>query len=264
MLGGLPATLLRLNRVAHARRASAALGRCRALALQLANLAAHARAADAAADEAPVAASGALASAVAFAGAAPRSSSSSAAAMDNVSKRLEQASRALVGQLLAERHYLTGPNGEALPDGGGGDEGASALADPKPTVWVDPRFLVFEYGFDLLLRARQVEMVRSFVGAAHAGESRVQQMIMGAGKTTVIGPLLTLLLADGARLVAQVMPSALLEMSRHVLRKCFTCPLLPKRVYTLSFDRFVKDAHACSSLYCFPDFSYFAEHKGLI
>ena len=40
-------------------------------------------------------------------------------------------------------------------------------------------------------------MVRSFVAAASAGESRVQQMIMGAGKTTVIGPLLTLLLADG-------------------------------------------------------------------
>ena len=67
-------------------------------------------------------------------------------------------------------------------------------------------------------------------------------MIMGAGKTTVIGPLLTLVLADGNHLVTQVMPSALLDMSRNVLRRCFTCPLLPKRVYTLSFDRSVEDS----------------------
>ena len=36
------------------------------------------------------------------------------------------------------------------------------------------------------------------------GESRVQQMIMGAGKTMVVSPLLALILADGATLVTQV------------------------------------------------------------
>jgi hypothetical protein len=61
-------------------------------------------------------------------------------------------------------------------------------------------------------------------------------MIMGAGKTTVGGPLLTLILADGKSLVTQVMPSALLEMSRNTLRSRFTS-ILAKRVYTLSFDR---------------------------
>jgi len=198
VLAALPATLLRLNRVAHARRAVAALGRLRDLVAKLAAHAAGCREASASA-------------------ATPGGSADPLG--DNLVKRTRQAAKALVGQLLAGRHYCDVEGGT-----------------------LDPRFLVFEYGFDLLLRARQVEMVRSFVGAAHAGQSRVQQMIMGAGKTTVIGPLLTLLLADGEHLVTQVMPSALLDMSRNVLRRCFTCPLLPKRVYTLSFDRSVDDS----------------------
>jgi hypothetical protein len=53
---------------------------------------------------------------------------------------------------------------------------------------------VFEYIFDMMLRERQVEMVESFVECIRKGESRVQQMIMGAGKTTVVGPLLCLIL----------------------------------------------------------------------
>ena len=47
--------------------------------------------------------------------------------------------------------------------------------------------------------------MRSFYEDVVSGSSRVQQMIMGAGKTTVVGPLLTLLLADGQRLVTQVL-----------------------------------------------------------
>lgn len=43
------------------------------------------------------------------------------------------------------------------------------------------------------------------------GSSHCEQMIMGGGKTTVVGPLLALLLADGASLVIQVVPAALLE-----------------------------------------------------
>jgi hypothetical protein len=40
------------------------------------------------------------------------------------------------------------------------------------------------------------------------------QMIMGAGKTTVIAPILALMLADGESLVFNVMPAALLEQAR--------------------------------------------------
>ena len=45
---------------------------------------------------------------------------------------------------------------------------------------------------------------------------------MAQGKTTVIAPLLALMLADGQRLILLVVPSKLLEMSRDVLRKVFT------------------------------------------
>lgn len=113
---------------------------------------------------------------------------------------------------------------------------------PSPTVegehTIDPRFLLFEYMFCIVLRARQVEMVESFIERARGGVSSCQQMIMGAGKTTVVGPLLALCLADGKSLVTQVMPTALLEMSRGVLRQIFTS-ILPKKIYTLQFDRHV-------------------------
>ena len=58
----------------------------------------------------------------------------------------------------------------------------------------------------------------------------------GAGKTTVISPLVCLLLADGEHLVTQVVPSALLEFSRSVLRSTFSS-IMPKRVYTFAFER---------------------------
>ena len=86
----------------------------------------------------------------------------------------------------------------------------------SPDGSFDPRFLVFEYVFDILLRQRQVEMVNAFAANTAAGSSTVQQMIMGAGKTTVVGPLLTLLLADRSKLVTQVMPTALLEQTRNI------------------------------------------------
>ena len=50
---------------------------------------------------------------------------------------------------------------------------------------------------------------------AQCCERRVCQ-IMGAGKTTVIAPLLALMLGDGESLVLSVVPKALLDMSRNV------------------------------------------------
>ena len=100
---------------------------------------------------------------------------------------------------------------------------------------------MFEYVFGILLRERQVEIVRSFYNDVTGGKSRVQQMIMGAGKTTVVGPLLTLLLADGKRLITQVMPTALLQQTRTVLRNRFSTKILPKSVFTLIFERSVPD-----------------------
>ena len=68
------------------------------------------------------------------------------------------------------------------------------------------------------------------------------QMLMGGGKTTVIGPMLALLLGRPQRaleagcLVVQVVPDALLDMSRNVMRAAFGT-LLPKAVYSFSFAR---------------------------
>lgn len=59
---------------------------------------------------------------------------------------------------------------------------------------------------------------------------------MGAGKTTIIGPLLALMLADGQSLVTQVVPNALLTMSRNVMWGRF-CNVIVKPVFTLTFDR---------------------------
>ena len=124
---------------------------------------------------------------------------------------LNQKSQSLASQLRSKRHYIQ-------------EEDNS----------YDPRFLVFEYVGEsqIMLRKTQVEMVRKFV----SGGSVVKQMIMGAGKTTVIAPLLALMLGDGNSLVMSVVPKALLEMSRNVMRSTFSS-IVQKRVFTLVFDR---------------------------
>eukprot|EP00967_Tisochrysis_lutea_P092455 scaffold133291_cov31-Tisochrysis_lutea.AAC.6 len=61
-------------------------------------------------------------------------------------------------------------------------------------------------------------------------------MLMGGGKTTVVGPLLALMLGDGETLVIQTMPQALLEQSKATLRATFSS-IMRKRVFTLVFDR---------------------------
>ncbi|CAK9107070.1 Calmodulin [Durusdinium trenchii] len=131
--------------------------------------------------------------------------------------RARQIANSLATSLATERHYV--------------ERDAS----------FDPRFLVFEYVFDILLRERQVEIVRSFADDVRFGRSHVQQMIMGAGKTTVVAPLLTLLLADGDTLVTQVMPTSLLEQTRHIMRSRFAA-IITKRVFTLEFDRSIADS----------------------
>ncbi|KAE9011489.1 hypothetical protein PF007_g10769 [Phytophthora fragariae] len=123
-------------------------------------------------------------------------------------KMTRQASRDLADMLISKRYYLHGP-----PDSG--------LSGWK----FDPRFLVFDL---------------------EKGNSRVQQMIMGAGKTTVVGPLLTYILADKEHLVTHVMPTALLEQSRQVLRSRFSNRVLRKRIFTFEFDRAISDDPAAA------------------
>ena len=141
---------------------------------------------------------------------------------------------ALRGQTLAEglgvrRHYVD------VPEAGGGSTGSGGGGELQlPSL--DPRFLLFEFTHNIVLRGAQVELVREFVGAVRGGQPLVKQMLMGGGKTTVVGPLLALLLADGETLVLQTMPLALLEQSKATLRATFSS-IIRKRVFTLQFDR---------------------------
>ena len=103
-------------------------------------------------------------------------------------------------------------------------------------VRFDPRFLVFEFTYGIMLRKAQVMLVKKFIGALRNNKSMGHQMIMGAGKTTVVAPLLALILADGKSLVTSVMPHALLEMTRGVMREKFSA-VVRKPIFTFYFDR---------------------------
>ncbi|CAK0898464.1 unnamed protein product, partial [Prorocentrum cordatum] len=94
----------------------------------------------------------------------------------------------------------------------------------------DIRCLLVEFCTGFLLRQRQYCISRDLAECAKKTQSVVQQMIMGAGKSTVIGPLLALMLANGETLVMVICPEALLAMSRD----CLTAILgsvLGRRVY---------------------------------
>lgn len=100
----------------------------------------------------------------------------------------------------------------------------------------DPRYLVFEFVWNIQLRKKQVAIVDDFRENLSQGRSKVKQMIMGAGKTSVVAPLLALILADGKSLVLSVVPKALVEMSRKNMRETFAAVMV-KRIYTLEFSR---------------------------
>jgi len=100
----------------------------------------------------------------------------------------------------------------------------------------DPRYLVFEFIWNIVLRDAQVEMIDEFLKVLHAGGSLCRQLIMGSGKTTVIAPMLCLMLGDQKHLIVEAVPPPLLEFSRACARSSFSA-ILQKRVFTFSFDR---------------------------
>ena len=109
-------------------------------------------------------------------------------------------------------------------------------ADGKNVYTFDPRYLVFEFAHNILLRKTQVELVNKFVDSMKNDKSMCHQMIMGAGKTTVVGPLLSLILTNGYSLISEVVPHALLEFSRSTLRERFS-GVIRKSIYTFKFTR---------------------------
>lgn len=88
----------------------------------------------------------------------------------NAKDRAEVALRSsvLAEQLSARRHYVR-----------------PGSAQDRAIFHFDPRFLVFEFVHNIVLRAPQVTLVTSFAESAAGGESHCEQMIMGGGKTCV-------------------------------------------------------------------------------
>ena len=68
---------------------------------------------------------------------------------------------------------------------------------------IDPRYLLFEFSHGLLLRLSQVHLIHTLLDDMKAGKSVCHQMIMGAGKTTVVGPLVAMLVASAKTMVRQ-------------------------------------------------------------
>ena len=163
------------------------------------------------------------------------------AALDEAASALALKQQTLAEQLLARRQYVSerpggtagtaGTEGEGGDEGGGEDEGEGGLR-----LYYDPRFLLFEFVHNIVLREAQVSLIREFVLAVRGKQPLVKQMLMGGGKTTVVGPMLALMLADGKTLVVQTMPQALLEQSKATLRATFSA-IMRKRVFTLVFER---------------------------
>lgn len=146
---------------------------------------------------------------------------------------LQHTADSVAADLVTRRHFIDMLTGTGPPE--------------SAEYEYDPRFLVFEYLLGFVLRKRQVELVRQFAGAAQKSQSSVRQMIMGAGKTTVIAPLLALMLADGQSLVTNVVPSSLLEQTLGIMRGAFSS-LIQKRCYTLQFDRMSESSSSLEAL----------------
>ena len=131
----------------------------------------------------------------------------------------------LAAALAVERHYVR--QADARGEGGPMSPLALAAAAVRTRAQLedqsagglglsyDPRYLIFEFTTSIILRETQVRLVEKFVGTLTEGRSLVSQLIMGAGKTTTIAPLLALLIADGSQLVMQ---AGLYLLRLHLLR----------------------------------------------
>ena len=122
----------------------------------------------------------------------------------------------------------------AARDEGVPRESASAAA------WLlvlDPRMLLTEFVICSPLRARQVTLLRGIASSVDRGDSGIFQMQMGAGKTTVLSPLLALALGTQQTLVLSVVPPPLLPMTMAAFRRVLQSPVIHKPVITFSFDR---------------------------
>lgn len=126
-----------------------------------------------------------------------------------MSPKLIQLGEEMAKTVTMARHYMSPKSSSSL----------TTSTTNNAMYEFDPRYLVFEFVWNIQLRRKQVEIVNDFRMCLSQGKSKVKQMIMGAGKTSVVAPLLALIVADGKSLVLSVVPKALVEMSRTRMRE---------------------------------------------
>ncbi len=141
----------------------------------------------------------------------------------DLANKISQQSRSLTSALAKRRHYVV------QNDGGN---------QKQNHFHFDPRLLAIEFSLSILLHKSQVDLIRTFVSSIASGHSLCHQMIMGAGKTTVVAPTLSLILAQSNNLVMEVVPDALLDFCYNIMRSTFTGGI-NKTIYTFHFDRFM-------------------------
>eukprot|EP01053_Blabericola_migrator_P011121 Blabericola_migrator_1__11120@NODE_64_length_15686_cov_41_644215_g57_i0_p1_GENE_NODE_64_length_15686_cov_41_644215_g57_i0NODE_64_length_15686_cov_41_644215_g57_i0_p1_ORF_typecomplete_len4495_score928_11DUF3638/PF12340_8/1_1e37DUF3638/PF12340_8/8e05DUF3645/PF12359_8/3_3e03DUF3645/PF12359_8/4_2e12Nop14/PF04147_12/0_00073SDA1/PF05285_12/2_4e03SDA1/PF05285_12/0_046AAA_11/PF13086_6/2_8AAA_11/PF13086_6/4_6e02MDM1/PF15501_6/8_1YL1/PF05764_13/18_NODE_64_length_15686_cov_41_644215_g57_i014513629 len=116
-----------------------------------------------------------------------------------------------------------------------GQGGYQCPCDDLPDhICYDPQYLVFEFANGIRLRRNQVELVDRI---SLATQPLCVQLMMGQGKTTVIGPLLATLLASPIQLVVQVVPNNLVHFTKRSLEERFAA-VLKRPVLVLSFNRY--------------------------
>ncbi|CAK8991914.1 Uncharacterized protein SCF082_LOCUS2863 [Durusdinium trenchii] len=118
-------------------------------------------------------------------------------------------------------------------------EAASSLgaeAHSMDGICYDPRLVTFEFVSRLVLRKKQVSLVKAMQAAVKEGEPLVHQMLMGEGKTTVVTPLVILVHGSAMRSCVVCVPQALTEFTVRVLRERL-CATLSRPVTEFTFNR---------------------------
>ncbi len=93
------------------------------------------------------------------------------------------AAAAVVDVVSSRRHYMTNDDDSLCKEGDWQGKRETLNKDIKTAEWwYDPRMLVFEFAFGLLLRGAQVDQIQRLSSSAALGVSTCQQMIMGGGK----------------------------------------------------------------------------------
>ena len=146
----------------------------------------------------------------------------------------------------ADHLFTTSP---ALMD----DEAARTSALVGDAVSFEPQLVLFEHVSGLMLRREQVSLVGTFLASHERQRSLCHQMLMGAGKTTVIAPLLTLYLAASDRLIVEVVPASLLHFASVVMWKLFSSAAMPRPIFRCIHACICTHAHmhmyACTHAY---------------